>query len=54
MSSPEDLDVFISKLRRCELLTESEVKSVCDKAREILIEEGNIQEAHSPVTVVFE
>ena len=49
-----EIDILNEQLRRCELLTESEVKSVCDKAREILIEEGNIQEVHSPVTVVFE
>lgn len=26
---------------------------MCDRAREILIEEGNIQNVHSPVTVIM-
>lgn len=46
-----DLDRQIEKLRRCELITENEVKSLCSKAREILIEESNVQSVDSPVTV---
>lgn len=29
------------------------MKEVCDRAREILIEEGNIENVHSPVTVML-
>lgn len=46
-----DLDGWIQRLRRCEVLTEAEVRSLCWKAREILIEEPNIQPVQSPVTV---
>lgn len=41
----------IEQLRRCEIIKESEVKSLCSKAREILIEESNVQRVDSPVTV---
>uniref|UniRef100_A0A1I8F5K7 Serine/threonine-protein phosphatase n=1 Tax=Macrostomum lignano TaxID=282301 RepID=A0A1I8F5K7_9PLAT len=37
--------------RRCELITEAEVKALCGKAREILIEESNVQCVDAPVTV---
>ena len=41
----------IEQLRRCEVIKESEVKSLCAKAREILVEESNVQRVDSPVTV---
>ena len=37
-----DLDKQIEKLKNCEYITESEVKSLCQKAREILVEESNV------------
>ena len=42
MVSVSDLDEQITRLKRCEYLTESEVKALCDKAREILIDESNV------------
>lgn len=41
----------IAQLQRCEPITEEQVKQLCLKAREILIEEGNVQVVDSPVTV---
>ena len=41
----------IAQLQRCEPISEEEVKQLCLKAREILIEEGNVQVVDSPVTV---
>ena len=41
----------IEQLRHCEIIKESEVKALCAKAREILIEESNVQRVDSPVTV---
>jgi hypothetical protein len=41
----------IAQLRRCEPISEVEVKDLCSKAREILIEESNVQYVDSPVTV---
>lgn len=41
----------IEQLQRCEPISEEEVKRLCIKAREILIEEGNVQAVDSPITV---
>lgn len=41
----------IAQLKRCEPISEQEVKQLCAKAQEILIEEGNVQYVDSPVTV---
>jgi serine/threonine-protein phosphatase 4 catalytic subunit len=49
--SQSELDRQIERLRKCEYLRESEVKNLCAKAREILIEEGNVRNVNSPVTV---
>lgn len=38
-------------LRRGELLPENEVMDLCWKAREILMEESNIQRVSAPVTI---
>lgn len=46
-----ELDKQIEQLLRCEHLKESEVKALCAKAREILIEESNVQRVDAPVTV---
>lgn len=43
----------IETLMRCECISEQEVKSLCAKAREILLQEGNVQVVDSPVTVRF-
>lgn len=51
MSAMSNLDEQIERLKRCEYLKESEVKALCDKAREILIDESNVQKVDAPVTV---
>lgn len=51
MSDTSDLDRQIEQLKRCEIIRESEVKALCAKAREILVEESNVQRVDSPVTV---
>jgi len=45
------LDRQIELLKRCELITEDEVKVLCAKAREILFEESNVQRVDPPVTL---
>lgn len=52
MADYSDLDRQIEQLKRCEIIRESEVKALCAKAREILVEEGNVQRVDSPVTVI--
>lgn len=46
-----DLDRQIEQLLRCEIISEKEVKDLCLKAREILMEESNVQRVDAPVTV---
>ncbi|CAE6454320.1 unnamed protein product [Rhizoctonia solani] len=41
----------IEQLKRCEPISEAQVKELCLKAREILIEEGNVQYVDAPVTI---
>lgn len=45
------LDRQIEQLVQCEPISEEQVKRLCIKAREILIEESNVQVVDSPVTV---
>lgn len=49
--SNAELDAWIEQLRRCEYLNEVEVKSLCEKARELLVEESNLQPVSTPVTI---
>merc|ERR1711985_168825 len=51
MAGMSDLDRQIEQLRRCEYIKEAEVKALCNKACEILLEESNVQRVHAPVTV---
>lgn len=37
-----ELDRQIEQLKRCDNIKESEVRDLCNKAKEILIEESNI------------
>lgn len=46
-----DLDRQIAQLKSCQHLKESEVKALCAKAREILVDESNVQRVDAPVTV---
>lgn len=45
------IDRQIQQLRRGETITEQEVKNLCAKAKQILVEEGNVQRVDSPVTI---
>jgi len=51
MFDSSNLDRQIEQLKRCEKLKENEVRSLCLKVREILVEEGNIQRIDTPVIV---
>lgn len=46
-----ELDAWIAQLKRCETLTEAQVKALCGKALEILVEESNVQSVAAPVTI---
>ena len=51
MPSNADLDRQIEHLMECKPLTEAEVRTLCDQARAILVEEWNVQPVKCPVTV---
>ena len=46
-----DLDRQIAQLRKCQIITESEVHSLCKMALELLIQESNVQRVSAPVTI---
>ena len=41
----------IAQLRACRPIPETQVRELCHKARELLIEEGNVVTVMAPVTV---
>merc|ERR1719266_533969 len=47
----DEMDAWLSKLSIGTLLEESEVKKLCEKAKEILMTESNVQPVPAPVTV---
>ncbi|XP_059642202.1 serine/threonine-protein phosphatase PP2A-2 catalytic subunit-like isoform X1 [Cornus florida] len=51
MPSQADLDRQIEQLMECKPLADAEVKTLCDQARAILVEEWNVQPVKCPVTV---
>lgn len=50
-SRMSDLDKAIAQLRACRPIPEAQVRELCHKARELLIEEGNVVSVDAPVTV---
>ncbi|XP_062193557.1 phytochrome-associated serine/threonine-protein phosphatase-like [Phragmites australis] len=46
-----DLDLWISKVKGCQHLTEHELQSLYEYVKELLIEESNVQPVNSHVTV---
>lgn len=51
MSTRSDLDRWIEQLRNCEPLAETDVKTLCEWAQDLLVEEGNVQRVDAPVTI---
>lgn len=51
MPAHADLDRQIEHLMECKTLPEAEVKTLCEQARAILVEEWNVQPVKCPVTV---
>lgn len=49
----DNLDRQIEQLKRCEFIKESEVRDLCNMAKDILIDESNIQTIYTPITVSF-
>jgi serine/threonine-protein phosphatase 2A catalytic subunit len=51
MNDIKHLDEQIAILLSCKPLPESQVKELCEKAKEILINESNVQQVRAPVTI---
>ena len=49
-NSLKDLDGWIEQLMECKQLSENQVKSLCEKAKEILAKESNVQEVRTNMT----
>lgn len=49
----DELFRAIAQLRACRPIPEAQVRELCHKARELLIEEGNVVTVTAPVTVRF-
>ena len=47
----KELDGWVEQLMECKQLNESQVRQLCDKAKEILSKESNVQDVKCPVTV---
>ena len=45
------LDKQIETLRECQPLAEDSIKALCEKAKEILVNESNVQPVRTPVTI---
>uniref|UniRef100_A0AAQ5Z6V7 Serine/threonine-protein phosphatase n=1 Tax=Amphiprion ocellaris TaxID=80972 RepID=A0AAQ5Z6V7_AMPOC len=50
-SFTKELDQWIEQLNECKQLSENQVRTLCEKAKEILTKESNVQEVRCPVTV---
>ncbi|KAH7375095.1 Metallo-dependent phosphatase-like protein [Plectosphaerella cucumerina] len=46
-----DIDRAIAQLRACRPIPEAQVRELCHKARELLIEEGNVVTVTAPITI---
>ena len=49
--STHDPDKWIAQLLECKHLSEPDMRSLCDRVRNILVEESNIQPVSTPVTI---
>ena len=45
------LDLWLDRLKRCEVLPENDLRHLCELVKEILLEESNVQPVNSPVIV---
>jgi serine/threonine-protein phosphatase 2A catalytic subunit len=50
-ATSKDLDGYIEQLMKCQPLLEDQVRALCEKAKEILANENNVQAVRCPVTV---
>ena len=46
-----DLDKWIEMVKKCELLSELDLKHLCEYVQDIMLEESTVQPVASPVTI---
>ena len=46
-----DLDRMIEQLKQVQKLQEPDIKSLCNRAKELLAEDGNVLNVSAPVTI---
>ena len=46
-----DVDLWLNQLKQGKVLEERDLRNVCEKIKELLIEESNIQPVQAPVAV---
>jgi diadenosine tetraphosphatase ApaH/serine/threonine PP2A family protein phosphatase len=51
MAMNAELDEWLAHVRKCKYLPEANLKKLCDRVKELLLEESNVQPVQSPVTI---
>ena len=51
MSGPTDIDNWLATVKDGGVLPERDLRILCEKIKEILIEESNVQPVSAPVTI---
>ena len=51
MSSKNELDSWLAHVKDGGILPEKDLRILCEKVKEILIEESNVQPVSAPVTI---
>lgn len=46
-----DVEYFLERATRAQILTQSNIRLLCQKVKELLVEESNVQPVNAPVTV---
>lgn len=52
MSRSLDLDRCIEQLMDCKTVSENTLRCLCEKAKELLLEDSNVLQLQAPITVV--
>ena len=51
LDSVKDQDELIDYLIKCKTIPEAKIRALCNKAKEVLVKESNVQPVKAPVTV---